>query len=134
MNRRLLLIGFVAVLSISLVGLYLQERQLRADRLQKLSDDEWCKRKIAEAFPSCSGYIVLENVTSTAEARRMGVRPNYGELVVWISGKNPEFFRWFISFIYEPDPIQYDPNNHFYPGFITSDLELYNLPLDTFLQ
>lgn len=101
-------------------------------RLKILSNDTWCKLMIADRF---SGFPVayLGNVTNTSELLKEGISPNMAEIVVWKSGKHPEFFRWFSVFQRENDSIQFDPTNHYHLGFITSDLEVYDIGLDPML-
>ncbi|HUV33957.1 MAG TPA: hypothetical protein VMW22_03445 [Candidatus Desulfaltia sp.] len=108
---------------------YVRGNTLLTSRLRVLSDDEWCRQKIAETLPVFN-YIVLGEVECTRDVREEVVQPNRGEFVDSMSGRHPEYSRWFIVHQREPDPSGLDPDNHFIVGFITSDLELHHLELD----
>ena len=109
----------------------LEQRQ-RNDRLLRLSDDEWCRQRIAETFPDFPVITYLGNVSNTAEELTGGInhRPDMAKIVEWKSGQHPEYFRLFIVYQREPDLVQWDPTNHYHLGFVTSDLEVYDLGLD----
>jgi hypothetical protein len=113
----------------------LEQRQ-RNDRLLRLSDDEWCRQRIAEAFPDFPVTSYLGNVSNTAEELTGGInhRPDMAKIVERITGQHPAYFRWFTVSQREPDPLKWDPTNHHHVGFITSDLEVYDLGLDVLLQ
>ena len=103
----------------------LEQRQ-RNERFQKLSDDDWCRQRIAEAFPDFPVINYLGNVTNTTEALKEPTLHNMAWIVEWKTGQHPEYFRWFSVSQREPDPVQLNPTNHYHEGFITSDLELYD--------
>lgn len=118
------------------------QQQLRNARLALLADDEWCIQKIHEVLPGYPYIEMLGNVTNTEEMlHHFPPRfPNLAKIVIVIMNRNathlaqPEYYRWFIANQREPDPHQWDPTNHFYQGFITSDLELYHDYLDAMYQ
>jgi hypothetical protein len=66
------------------------EQYQRNERLQRLSDDDWCRQRIAEAFPGFPVISFLGNVTNTAEKLKEGTLPNIALVVEWKSGKHPE--------------------------------------------
>jgi len=127
-------ISFLLSVSFFLSVTFLEQHQ-RDERLQKLSDDQWCEQKLVEEFPDFP-VITLRNVMNTAEELRGGInaRPDLAKIVKWKTGQYPEYFRWFVVHQRELNPTQHDPNNHYHAGFITSDLDVYDLGLDILLQ
>lgn len=136
MDRNTKLTAFISLLLASafFLSFALYERHQRDERLVKLSDDAWCKLKIAEAFPDFPVINYLGNVTNTAEERRVGGFPNFARILEWKSGQHPEYFRLFSVYQRVYDPVHWDHANHFHLGFITSDLEIYDIGLDPTLQ
>jgi hypothetical protein len=100
------------------------------ERLTLLSDDGWVKSQISKSFPGFPVVSYLGNVTNTAEKLRDLTQPNMARIVVRVTGRHPEYFRWFTVSQSVSDPVQWDPANHYHVGVITSDLEVYDLGLD----
>lgn len=99
--------------------------------VEKLSDDAWCKGLISE---NCPGFPVIElgKVLNTAYVSKGVYVPNWGRTVTMVTQSNPEYFRIFEA--YQREHVGFDPDNHFYLGFITSDLKIYLLGLDAGLD
>jgi hypothetical protein len=110
------------------------EQNQRNDNLQKLSNNTWCSQRIAELFPDFPVIARIEKVTNTAEKLQEGIRPNIAKIVVWTVGYQSEYYKLFLVYQREPDPLQLDPTNHYHIGFITSDLEIFDLGIDVMLQ
>jgi hypothetical protein len=124
---------FATTLFITIIAL---EQNQRNQNLQLLSNDAWVNQTIAEAFPGFPVISYLGDVSKTSEELAGGInhRPDMAKVVERISAQHPEYFRWFTVSQREPDPIQGDPTNHHHVGFITSDLEVYDIGLDVGLQ
>jgi hypothetical protein len=125
-------LSFLIVLSIFISFAAVQLAR-ESEKIHMLSDSELMKSKVAERFPDFP-VISLDGVINTALQLMTPVSPNRAQIVVLTSGKQPEYFRWFMVYERTPDPVQYDPTNHFHQGFITSDLEIYDVGLDVLLQ
>jgi hypothetical protein len=123
---------FASILFASITAVEMSQREAK---LLKLSDDEWVKQKVAEKFSDFPVISYLGNVTTPSIDIGEGLRwtTSQGRIVEWASGQHPEYYRWFVVSQREPGD-QYDPTNHRHVGFITSDLEIYDLGLDVFFQ
>ena len=122
---------FVACISLLLASTFFLSitalaQQQRNERFQKLSDNNWCRQRITEAFPDYPVITFLGNVTNTA----VELEKNNADAwtVYWMSGQFTEYYRWFTVSQREPDPALWDPTNLYDGGFITSDLEIYEAP------
>jgi hypothetical protein len=73
-------------------------------------------------------------VTNTAVQLREGMFPNMAQIVVMNLGWQPDYYRLFMVYQREPDPVQWDPTNHYHFGFIASDLRVYDLGLDVMFE
>jgi hypothetical protein len=89
------------------------EQQQRNKMLQELSNDTWCRQRISEAFPEFTA-IILNNVTDTSAKLKESMFPNMAQAVVSKLGWQPEYYRMFMAYQKEPDPIQYEPANHYH--------------------
>jgi hypothetical protein len=104
------------------------EDQQQEERLAKFTDDAWVKQKIAETFPDFPVIIRLDKVTNTTKEFQNGVTPNWAEIVVDTLGWQPDYYRLFI--VYQRNPTDGDLFNHYHFGFITSDLEVFDIGQD----
>ena len=104
----------------------LSDELRREDPLLRLSNDTWCKQRILAAFNGFTNITYLGNMTDTAEKLREPGTPNMAKIVVLASGRVPGYFRWFT--------VQQSTGDHWHVGFITSDLEVYDLGLDVGFQ
>ncbi len=89
-------ISFLLSVSFFLSVTFIEQHQ-RDERLQKLSDDQWCEQKLVEEFPDFP-VVTLRNVMNTAQELRGGInaRPDLAKIVKWKTGQYPEYFRWFV--------------------------------------
>ncbi len=106
----------------------------RSESLAKLSDDAWVKQRLADRFPGFPVTSFLGEVTDTQKKLKEPILPNTAQIVELVSGKHPEYFRWFTVSQREGSSTSWDPSNHYHLGFITSDLEIYDLGLDEGIQ
>ena len=110
------------------------EQSQRNLKLQQLSNDAWVNSTIAKAFPGFPVISYLGDLSKTSEELAGGIsgRPDMAKVVEGISGQRPEYFRFFTVRQREYDPL--DTANHYHIGFITSDLDIYDVGLDVGLQ
>jgi hypothetical protein len=136
MNRSTRLVAFTSILLAStlFLGIAILEQKQTDQRLSKLSDDTWVKQKITESFPGFPVISYLGNVTNMDQKLKEPGSTNMARIVEIETGQHPEFFRWFTVSQREPDPIQWDPTNHYHVGVVTSDLEVFDFGLDVAYQ
>ncbi len=134
-NTKLVALVSLLLASTLFISITALEQGRRNERLQKLNDDDWVKQKITEAFPDFPVLTQLGDVKTPSIDIGGGFRWTTfeGQTVERISGQHPEYYRWFVVHQREPGS-QYDPANHGHIGFITSDLEVFDVGLDVFLQ
>jgi hypothetical protein len=126
-NAKLVACVSLILVSAFFLSVTFLEKHQRDERLATLSNDDWVKQKIAESFPGFPVISYLGNVTNTAEKLKELSLPNMARIVEVATGQHPEYYRWFTVSQREPDPVQWDPTNHYHVGIITSDFELYDL-------
>jgi hypothetical protein len=138
MDRNTMLVAFISLLLAStfFLSVTVLENRQRDERLATLSDDNWVKREIAESFSGFPSISYLGNVTTTSIDIGNGVRWTtfQGKIVERTAGQHIEYYRWFTVSQRELDSVQWDPTNHYHLGFITSDLEIYDLGIDILYQ
>ena len=136
MNSNTKLVACVSLILASafFLSVTLLEKHQRDERLATLSNDDWVKRKIVESFPGFPVISYLGNVTNTAEKLKEPGSTNMARIVEVETGQHPEYFRWFTVSQRGPDSVQWDPNNHYHVGVVTSDLEVFDFGFDVGYQ
>jgi hypothetical protein len=126
-------VTFILASAFFLSVTFLETRQ-RDERLATLSNDDWVKQKIAETFPGFPVVSYLGNVTNTAEKLKEPGSTNMARIVEIETCQHTEYYRWFTVSEREPNPVQWDPTNHYHVGVVTSDLEVFDFGLDVGFQ
>ena len=135
MNNNSKIVACFAVLLASMFFLSIVsiEQSHRNLIFQQLSSDAWVKQKIVEAFPDFPA-VTYEEVTDTSLKIKEAIALNMARIVIMKLGWEPEYYRLFVVYQREPNPVRWDPSNHFHVGFIGSDLEVHDLGLDVVFQ
>lgn len=136
MKRNAKLVACIALLLAStfFISVTILQQNQRNEGIRKLSNDTWSRQMIAEAFPDYPVITRLDEVTNTSEQLKVEIKPNIAEIIVGTLGWQPEYYRVFMVYQREPDPVQWDPTNHYHFGFIASDLRVYDLGLDVMFE
>ena len=127
--RKLLWVVFTILVAVISVGAIAAQKQqtLRAQKLNQLSNDIWCRQKISETYPSYPIITFLGNVTKLT---RLAISQGHGD-ATWVNstaGPQTEYYRFFEVSKRAEDPNNWDPSI-FASGFITSELKVYDAPV-----
>jgi hypothetical protein len=133
-NTKVIACFAVLLASMFFLSIMVIEQHQRNQNLQLLINDGWVNKTIAEAFPGFPVISYLGDVVNMAEELNRAILPNYAKIVVSLTDQHPEYFRWFTVSQREDNLGKHDPTNHYHIGFITSDLEVYDVGIDVGLQ